>query len=177
VTLPTIEASLHASPAALEWMLSGYTLALTAGLISGARLGDLLGYKRVFVAGIAGFAAASAACSLSFSPWMLVAARAAQGLFAAAMIPQVLSQIQVLYRAEERGPAMAAFSALSGIAATTGPILLGWNLAGQGWRLVFWVNVPVGAFAAITAARLLPDERGSGAAGQACRPSWPPLRA
>ena len=82
------------------------------------------------------------------------------------MIPQVLALVQLLYRAEERGPAMAAYSALSGIAATAGPILgpalLGWNLAGQGWRLVFWVNVPVGAFAALAAARLLPGERGSG---------------
>lgn len=152
--------------AALEWVLSGYTLTLTVGLISGARLGDLLGHKRVFIVGVAGLVAASAACSLSVSPGMLVAGRVAQGLFAAAMIPQVLSQIQLLYRAEERGPAMAAFSALSGIAATVGPILgpalLDWNLAGQSWRLVFWVNVPVGAFAAIAAARLLPDERGSG---------------
>ena len=121
----------------------------------------------MFVAGVAGFAAASAVCSLSDSPGMLVAARIVQGLFAAAMIPQVLSLVQLLYRAEERGPAMAAYSALSGIAATAcpilGPALLGWNLDDQGWRLVFWVNVPVGAFAAIAAARLLPGERGSGA--------------
>lgn len=161
VMLPTIEADLHAGPAALEWMLSGYTLALTAGLIVGARLGDRWGYKRVFIIGVAGFTTASALCSVSIDPGMLIAARIGQGLFAAVMIPQVLSQIQLLYRAEERGPAMAAFSALSGIAATLGPILgpvlLDWNLAGQGWRLVFWVNVPVGVFAAIAAARLLPD--------------------
>ncbi|MFJ9369538.1 MFS transporter [Nocardia sp. NPDC101769] len=161
VMLPTIEADLHAGPAALEWMLSGYTLTLTVGLISGARLGDLLGHKRVFIIGVAGFTAASAACSLAVDPGMLVAARVGQGLFAATMIPQVLSQIQLLYRAEERGPAMAAYSALSGIAATIGPILgpvlLDWNLAGQGWRLVFWVNVPVGVFATLAAARLLPE--------------------
>jgi EmrB/QacA subfamily drug resistance transporter len=166
VMLPTIQSSLHASPAALEWMLSGYTLALTVGLASGARLGDLLGHKRVFVAGVAGFAAASAVCSLSAGPGMLVAARVVQGLFAAAMIPQVLSQIQLMYRPEERGQAMAAFSALAGIAATVGPILgpalLSWNLAGQSWRLVFWVNVPAGAIAAITAARFLPPHPGSG---------------
>lgn len=167
VTLPTIQASLHASPVALEWMLSGYTLALTAGLISGARLGDLLGHKRVFVAAVAGFAATSAVCSLSASAGMLVAARIIQGLFAAAMIPQVLSLVQLLYRAEERGPAIAAYSALSGIAATVGPVLgpalLDWNLDHQSWRLVFWVNVPVGALAATAAARLLPAGRGSGA--------------
>src|SRR5690242_4431097 len=90
VTLPTIETDLHAGPAALEWTLSGYTLALTVGLITGARLGDLLGHNRVFVVGLGGFTAASAACSLSTGPWMLVAARVTQGLFAAAMLPQVL---------------------------------------------------------------------------------------
>jgi EmrB/QacA subfamily drug resistance transporter len=166
VTLPTIESSLRASPAALEWMLSGYSLALTAGLISGARLGDRLGHKRVFVAGVTGFAAASAVCSLSAGPGMLIAARIVQGLFAAAMIPQVLSQIQLMYRPDERGPAMAAFSALSGMAASAGPILgpalLSWNLAGQSWRLVFWVNVPIGGVAAITAAKLLPAGAGRG---------------
>jgi EmrB/QacA subfamily drug resistance transporter len=165
VMLPTIEADLHAGPSALEWVLSGYTLALTVGLITGARLGDLFGYKRVFVVGVAGFTAASVACSLSVGPGMLVAGRVVQGLFAAAMIPQVLSQIQLLYRPQERGPAMAAFSALSGLAATAGPILgpalLDFNLADQGWRLVFWVNVPVGAVAAVAASRLLPDGRGT----------------
>jgi EmrB/QacA subfamily drug resistance transporter len=166
VTLPTIEADLRAGPAALEWTLSGYTLALTLGLITGARLGDLFGHKQVFVIGLGGFTAASAACSLSTGPWMLVAARVTQGLFAAAMLPQVLSQIQLLYRAEQRGPAMAAYSALSGIAATAGPILgpalLHWNLAGQGWRLVFWVNVPVGVLATVAAAKLLPTRPGGG---------------
>ena len=166
VTLPTIETDLHAGPAALEWALSGYTLALTVGLISGARLGDLVGHKRMFVIGLGGFTAASAACSLSTGPWLLVAARVVQGLFAAAMIPQVLAQIQLLYRAQERGPAMAAYSALAGIAATAGPILgpalLHWNLGGQSWRLVFWVNVPVGILATIAAARLLPSRRPGG---------------
>ena len=166
VVLPTIQSDLNASPAALEWMLSGYTLALTVGIISGARLGDLLGHKRVFVVGVIGFSAASAICSLASSPGMLVAARIVQGLFAAAMIPQVLSQIQLLYRPNERGPAMAAVAALSGIAATVGPILgptlLSWDLAGQGWRLVFWVNVPIGIVAAITASMVLPAATATG---------------
>jgi EmrB/QacA subfamily drug resistance transporter len=163
VVLPAIETSLHAGPAAVEWMLTGYTLALALGLITGARLGDLRGHKKVFLAGIAGFAAASALCGVAVSPGMLVGARILQGLFAAVMIPQVLSQIQLMYHPAERGPAMAAFSALSGIAATVGPILgpalLAWNLAGAGWRLVFFVNVAVGLFALPAAWRLLPEAR------------------
>ncbi len=82
------------------------------------------------------------------------------------MIPQVLSQIQLMYRSDERGPAMAAFAALSGIAATVGPILgpalMSWNLAGQSWRLVFWVNVPIGIIAAITASKVLPAATATG---------------
>jgi EmrB/QacA subfamily drug resistance transporter len=168
VLLPSIETDLHASPAQLEWMLSGYTLALALGLISGARLGDMFGRKRVFLIGVAGFAAASALCGFSVDANMLVAARVLQGLLAALMIPQVLAQIQVLYAPHERGGAMAAFSALTGLAASVGPILgpalLGWNLWGTGWRLVFFVNVAVGAIAVMTCLKLLPESRATGAA-------------
>lgn len=163
VVLPSIRRDLGASPAQLQWMLSGYTLALAVGLISGARLGDRLGHKRVFIIGVAGFAAASALCGLAVGPGMLIAARVLQGLLAAVMIPQVLSQIQVMFAPSERGGAMAAYSALSGLAATLGPILgpllLDWNLAGLGWRLVFWVNAPIGVLAAIVSTRLLPESR------------------
>ncbi|WP_433425226.1 MFS transporter [Microtetraspora malaysiensis] len=163
VVLPPLQADLHASPAHLQWIQAGYTLAFAVGMISGARLGDLLGHKRVFIAGIAGFAAASGLCGLAAGPGLLVAARVLQGLCAAAMIPQVLSQIQVMYAPRERGGPMAAFAALSGLAATLGPIagpaLLEWDLWGAGWRLVFWVNVPLAALAVVASATLLPDSR------------------
>ncbi|MEV0402570.1 MFS transporter [Actinoallomurus sp. NPDC050550] len=163
VVLPSIEKDLGASPAQLQWMLSGYSLALALGMITGARLGDILGHKKVFLIGVSGFAAASALCGMAPGPDLLVAARVLQGLAAAVMIPQVLSQIQVMYAPHERGGAMAAFSALSGLAATVGPILgpalLSWNLAGLGWRLVFWVNVPVGVVTVIACLRSLPESR------------------
>ncbi|MGW5158868.1 MFS transporter [Nonomuraea wenchangensis] len=163
VVLPPLQADLNASPVHLQWIQAGYTLAFALGMISGARLGDLLGHKRVFIVGIAGFAVASALCGLAPGPGLLVAARVLQGLFAAAMIPQVLSQIQVMYAPRERGGPMAAFAALSGLAATLGPVagpaLLEWDLWGAGWRLVFWVNVPLAVLAVVAAVKLLPDSR------------------
>ncbi|MFD5321513.1 MFS transporter [Streptomyces sp. NPDC127098] len=163
VTLPSIQADLGASPAQLQWMLSAYTLALGAGLISGARLGDIAGHRRVFVAGVLGFTAASALCALALNPGMLIASRVAQGLFAAAMVPQVLAQIQLLYAPHERGGPMAGFASLTGLAATLGPILgpalTEADLAGTGWRLVFWVNVPLGLATAYASIRLLPESR------------------
>ncbi|MCG5212077.1 DHA2 family efflux MFS transporter permease subunit [Streptosporangium sp. KLBMP 9127] len=163
ITLPSVRAELDASPAHLQWMLAGYTLTFALGIITGARLGDLYGYKRVFLVGIAGFTVASALCGAAPTAEVLVGARVVQGLFAAAMVPQVLSQIQLMYAPHERGGAMAAFSSLSGLAAATGPILgamlLEADWFGQGWRTVFWINVPVGILAFLTAAAVLPEAR------------------
>lgn len=97
VVLPAIEHGLGASPAQLQWMLSGYTLALAVGIVTGARLGDRFGHKHVFLVGLLGFTAASALCAAAPGADWLVAARIVQGAFAAAMLPQVLTQIQVMY--------------------------------------------------------------------------------
>ncbi|WP_329430316.1 DHA2 family efflux MFS transporter permease subunit [Streptosporangium sp. NBC_01495] len=163
ITLPSVRAELDASPAHLQWMLAGYTLTFALGIITGARLGDLYGYKRVFLVGIAGFTAASALCGAAPTAEVLVGARIVQGLLAAVMVPQVLSQIQLMYAPHERGGAMAAFSSLSGLAAATGPILgaalLEADWFSQGWRSVFWINIPVGILAFLTAAAVLPEGR------------------
>ncbi|MFE5330495.1 MFS transporter [Embleya sp. NPDC056575] len=168
VILPSIQTDLDASPAQLQWMQAGYTLVLAVGIVSGARLGDMLGHKRVFIAGMAGFAASSALCALSVGPEMLVGGRVVQGLFAALVIPQVLSQIQIMYASNERGGPMAAYSSLSGLAATLGPILgpllLKSDLAGSGWRMAFWVNVPLGLFVVVASWKLLPESRATHAA-------------
>lgn len=165
VTVPSIRAELAASPTHLQWMLAGYTLAFALGITTGARLGDLYGYRRVFLIGIAGFIAASALCGAAPTADLLVAARVVQGFFAAAMVPQVLSQIQLMYAPHERGGAMAAFSSLSGLAAAVGPILgaalLETDWYGLGWRSVFWLNVPVGILTLIVAARVLPQGHGA----------------
>ncbi|GAA1690329.1 MFS transporter [Fodinicola feengrottensis] len=160
VVLPAIRQDLTASPAQLQWIVAGYTLALALGMIPGARLGDLLGHKRVFAAGMAGFGITSAICALATTPNLLIAGRVLQGLAAAAMIPQVISQLQVMYEPAERGGPMAAFTTITSLAAAGGPILgpllLAW---GSTWRLTFWVNVPIAALALIACFALLPDSR------------------
>lgn len=161
VTLPSIERSLHASAGEQQWMVAAYGLALAIGLMTGARLGDMYGRKRLFVIGLSCFTLASLLCGFAHNPEMLILSRALQGFSSAMMIPQVLSSIQVMYRPSERGSAMAGFSALAGVAAVSGPILgavlTDADLFGLGWRTIFLVNVPVGIFAVAMAIRLVPE--------------------
>ena len=161
VALPTIESSLHASGVQLQWMVAAYPLAFAIALITGSRLGDLLGRKRLFVGGLVGFTLMSAACGLAPTAAVLVTFRALQGLAAAAMIPQVLSSIQVMYPPAERAKAIALFTGLAGITAVLGPVLgavlTDADIAGTGWRAIFLVNVPVGLVAVVAAVRWVPD--------------------
>ncbi|MCA9833495.1 MAG: DHA2 family efflux MFS transporter permease subunit [Thermomicrobiales bacterium] len=161
VTLPSIERSLNASSGEQQWMVAAYGLALAIGLMTGARLGDIHGRKRLFVIGLTCFVLASTFCGVAQNPEMLIVSRALQGFSSAMMIPQVLSSIQVMYRPSERGSAMAGFSALAGVASVSGPILgavlTDADLFGLGWRSIFLVNVPVGIFAVMMAIRLVPE--------------------
>lgn len=163
VALPAITSDLNASPTQAQAVLSGYTLTFAVGLITGARLGKRIGLRRAFVIGVAGFTLASLACGLAEVAWFLVTARVLQGLFAALMVPQVLSFIQLMYEPTERAKPMAAFSALLGIAAAAGPILGGvlvaLDLFGTSWRGVFLINVPIGIAIAALALRTLPPAR------------------
>ncbi|MDQ3284845.1 MAG: MFS transporter, partial [Actinomycetota bacterium] len=115
VAVPTMQRDLGASYEAIQWVLAGYTLAFALGLITGGRLGDILGRKRVFLAGVAGFALGSALCGLAPSPGMLVASRVLQGAMAAVMIPQVVSIIQASFPPGERGAAFGAYGAVAGL--------------------------------------------------------------
>lgn len=161
VTLPSIERSLNASAGEQQWMVAAYGLALAIGLMTGARLGDMNGRKKLFIIGLTCFTISSLLCGFAQNPEMLIVSRALQGLSSAMMIPQVLSSIQVMYRPSERGSAMAGFSALAGVAAVSGPILgavlTDADLFGLGWRTIFLVNVPVGIFAVVMAIRLVPE--------------------
>ena len=160
VAAPSLRADLHASNGALQLIVGGYAFAYAAGLVSGGRLGDLYGYRRLFVAGMAGFALASLACSLARSPGQLVAARLAQGLTAAAMLPQVLALIAATVPAPFRPRAIAWYGVSGGLGSIAGQVLGGAlitaDVAGLGWRAIFLVNVPVGAVVAILAWRMLP---------------------
>lgn len=163
VAIPSIRKDLHASFGDVELVISAYTLTYACLLVTGGRLGDLYGRKRLFIIGIIAFAAASALCGAAPTIGLLVVARAIQGVAGALMYPQVLAVIQVTFSGAERTRALGIFGAVLGIAAIAGQIVGGLLLAadvfGLTWRPVFLVNVPLGAVAAYAAARLLPDDR------------------
>jgi EmrB/QacA subfamily drug resistance transporter len=164
VAIPSIQESLGASYSAIQWIIAGYALAFALFLITGGRLGDIFGYKRLFLIGIVGFTAASAFCGFSTSTGMLITGRLIQGLMAALMVPQILSTIQILYTTyEERRSVSAFYGGLAGIATVTGPVigalLISGDLWGLGWRAIFLVNLPVGVVATILAIIYLPNAK------------------
>lgn len=160
---PAIQADLGAPDAAIEWIVAGYILAFAVGLITGGRLGDIAGRKRMFLIGVAGFTVASIACGLADDIGQLIAARVLQGLCAAVMVPQVLSIIQVSYPPEKRGGPLAAYGAMAGLANVSGPVLAGLlvsgDVAGLGWRGIFLINVPVGIAVFAVAALCVTESR------------------
>ncbi|MBW5483939.1 MFS transporter [Streptomyces bambusae] len=148
IAIPSMRADLDASTSAIQWITAGYALAFAAGLITGGRLGDIYGRKRLFLVGIAGFTAASLLCGIAANPGMLVASRLLQGSMAAMMVPQVLAIIHVTFPAHERGKAFGMFGAIVGLGAVSGPmlgaLLTEWNVFGLEWRPIFLINLPVG---------------------------------
>jgi EmrB/QacA subfamily drug resistance transporter len=167
VALPTIRRDLHASATQLEWVVSGYMLAFAAALIIAGNLGDKLGRKRVFLAGVAVFGLASLAAGLSQSGAELIVARVVQGTAAAAMTPQVLATFRAIFTGAERGKAFGIYGAMLGFASAVGllagGVLTDANLFGWSWRSVFFVNVPVAIGALIAGVRLVPETRDPGA--------------
>ena len=165
VAMPTIGRSLHASGAELQLVVAGYTVSYAMMLITGARLGDLYGRRRMFLAGVAVFTLASLACGIAPGIGILIAARFVQGTGAAAMMPQIMSVIQVRFDGAARARALSAYTAVlsSGFVAgqVIGGVLVTANLFGQGWRPVFLVNVPIGLAVLATVPRVVPrDEPG-----------------
>lgn len=151
VALPSIRAALHSSAAQLQFVISGYAATYAVFLITGGRLGDLYGRRRMFLLGIGGFTLASLLCGLAWSPNALLAARMLQGMAAAALAPQVLASIRVMFPQAEQPRALGLYSATFGVAATLGQllggILVSSHLWGMGWQLIFLVNLPVGVAA------------------------------
>jgi EmrB/QacA subfamily drug resistance transporter len=164
VAAPSLQRDLHVSDAALQLIVGGYAFMYASGMVTGGRLGDLVGYRRMFMIGVASFAVASLLCGLAQSPVELVGARLLQGLTGAAMVPQVLALITATFPAPERSRALAWFGVTMGLAFVSGQILGGLLLQadvfGLGWRAIFLVNVPVGAAALIAAALVVPQARG-----------------
>ncbi|HVX42420.1 MAG TPA: MFS transporter, partial [Mycobacteriales bacterium] len=162
VAAPSMQRDLHASSAAIELVVGGYAFAYASGMVTGGRLGDLYGHRRLFTIGMIAFAAASALCGLAQTPEQLVGARLLQGAAGAAMVPQVLALISTMFAAEERSKALAWFGVTGGVGSVAGQVLGGMlldaNLFGLSWRPIFLVNVPVGVIAVVLALRLLPAE-------------------
>ncbi|KOT86965.1 MFS transporter [Streptomyces rimosus subsp. pseudoverticillatus] len=163
VATPAIQRDLHASDADVQLVLAGYQLAYAVALITGARLGDLIGRKRCFLIGMALFTLASVACAAAPGAGALIGARLVQGLGAAVMSPQVFSTIQVLLPPERRARAFGVLGAVIGTAGVAGQLLGGVlvsaDLFGTSWRPIFWVNVPVGLLTLALAAVLVPESR------------------
>jgi len=163
VALPSIRTGLHASPAALEWVVSAYALAYGLALVPAGRAGDRFGHKPLFLVGLTIFVLASAACGLAQNQSEIVAARTIQGMGAGIFYPAISATIQLTFSGDRRSKAFGALGATIGGSIAVGPVLGGLIIAGagtdHGWRWVFLVNVVIGAIALPMAARLLPRSR------------------
>ena len=167
VAIPSVQRDLGATYAEIQWVLAGYQLAYAVVLITGGRLGDIFGRKRLFIIGVSGFTIASLICGLAPSPIALIAARVLQGLMAALMYPQVLSVIQVSFPPRERGAAFGVFGGVIGVASISGPLLGGLliqadiHVGGHAllWRPIFLVNLPIGIGAVVAAFIFLRESR------------------
>ncbi|RFU36777.1 MFS transporter [Actinomadura logoneensis] len=168
VALPTLRADLHASGASLQLVVAGYVIAYAVLLITGARLGDLMGHRRVFLGGLAVFTLASLACGLAPTTGFLIVVRFLQGFGAALMTPQVMSLLQRGFQGPARARALSLYAmVIAGgvvVGQVLGGLLVSADLFGSGWRLVFLVNVPIGVALLAAGPRVLPradeDRRG-----------------
>ncbi|MFL6126351.1 DHA2 family efflux MFS transporter permease subunit [Actinophytocola sp.] len=158
--LPVIKTSLKASLTDLQWFVNAYTLSFAALLLTLSALGDRIGRRRLFLAGIALFTIASAACALATEPWQLTAARAVQGAAGAAVMPLSLTLLAAAVPDSARNAAVGIWSGISGLGVAVGPVIGGAVTEGLHWTWIFWLNVPVGLVALPLAAAVLKESRG-----------------
>ncbi len=160
---PSIVANLHASASDVQWVLAGYQLSYAVFIITGTRVADLYGRKRIFLLGVTLFTLSSVACALSPNAGSLIAARVIQGLGAALMVPQVFTSVTVLVPAARRHSVYGVLGIVLGMATISGQVigglLIAANLFNSGWRPVFWVNVPIGIAMLLLAVRYVPETR------------------
>ena len=165
VALPSIQRDLGIGLSELEWTVNAYVLTFAVLLLSGGKLADRFGRRRVFVAGLAVFAASSLACGLAPNGEILIAARAVQGIGAALMLPATLSIISATFPARERGLALGIWAGVSAMALAIGPLVGGLLSERASWSWIFFINVPVGALG-IVVARIVIKESRDTSAGQ-----------
>jgi EmrB/QacA subfamily drug resistance transporter len=163
IAAPTIRAHLGGAYSTIQWVAAGYTLAFAVMLITGGRLGDIFGRRRLFIIGALGFTVASAACAVALSPGALITSRVIQGAFGAVLIPQGLGMIRANFPPKEMTAAFGLFGPVIGLSAVGGPIMAGAlidaDLWGTGWRMIFLINVPLGLLAVAGAVRFMPESR------------------
>ena len=159
VALPSIQDSLGLSLSELEWVVTGYALTFAAFMLTGGKLADLLGRRRVFVAGLVVFTAASLACGLAGSADVLIGARVVQGIGAALMNPATLSIITATFPPRQRGTAIGIWAGVSALALAIGPLVGGLLSEHADWSWIFFVNIPVGIVAVVAAFVFIDESR------------------
>ncbi|MGH3130062.1 MAG: MFS transporter, partial [Gaiellaceae bacterium] len=159
VALPAIQADLSLEISDLEWIVNGFLLTYAVFLLTGGKLADFLGRRRIFLTGFFVFVASSLACGLAVNGSMLIAARAAQGVGAALMLPGTLSIISATFSVRERGTAFGIWAGVSGLGLALGPLVGGLLTEGIGWRWIFFVNVPLGAIGLVAGGLIIRESR------------------
>jgi EmrB/QacA subfamily drug resistance transporter len=159
VALPAIQRELGIGLSQLEWTVNAYTLSFAVLLLSGGKLADFLGRRRIFLLGLVVFTASSLVCALAVSGGMLIAARATQGIGAACILPSTLSIISATFHPRERATAIGIWVGVSGIGLALGPLVGGTLIETINWHWIFYVNVPIGAAGLVAALLLVPESR------------------
>jgi EmrB/QacA subfamily drug resistance transporter len=160
--LTRIRADLGASLAQLEWTINAYALSFAVLLMAGSALGDRVGRRRTFIAGLAVFSAASAACALAPTMGWLIIARTVQGAGAALVMPLAMALLSAAFAPAERARALGVFSGLSGLGVLAGPVVGGAIAQGLAWEWIFWLNVPIGLVAIVLVSTRIEESRGGG---------------
>src|SRR5260221_1671616 len=163
IALPAIGRDFGVGLADLQWVVTAYTLTLAGLLLLAGALGDKYGRKRVFMIGVVWFALASLLCSVAPTAGTLIAARALQGVGAALLTPGSLAILEAVFRPDDRGKAIGAWSGLSGVGTAIGPFIGGWLVQAVSWRLIFVINLPIAALVVAVTLRHVPESRDPGA--------------
>lgn len=159
IALPTIGREFHSPVSTLQWVVTGYTLTLSALLLTGGDLGDRFGRRRVFAIGVAWFSVASAACAAAPDASDLVALRILQGIGGALLTPGSLAILQASFTPDDRSAAIGSWTALGGVATATGPFLGGYLVSAASWRWIFLINLPIGVLVLLLSIRHVPETR------------------
>src|SRR5262245_21332348 len=165
IALPVIGRDFHTGLAALQWVVTTYTLTLAGLLLVAGSLGDRYGRKRIFLIGVVWFAIASILCGIAPNAPFLIGARAVQGVGAALLTPGSLAIIEASFRPADRMKAIGAWSGLSGVAIAIGPFLGGWLVQAVSWRLIFAINLPIAVAVVAVAVRHVPESRDTAMSG------------